>query len=251
MLLSFWNFAPREVDVLCTGCGTDLPEGSQFCLNCGRRTISSASALPPPPVPALVTPEPMGARRQRRIVPWLVLGLVLLGAVLWAGIREIPGAQSLQEFAHWAHTQTVVDSAFSVNPHSFSSYEFTVPEGALSISVSGEFSAAPAGPRKGASTKGGAKDSDTDIEAYVLTDAAFAVWKSGYSTETQYESGPVGTATINTPLPDGARAYDLVFSNRNSTRAKTVHATVLLRYKSWLPDAVLRIKDRFWNWIGL
>jgi hypothetical protein len=26
---------------------------------------------------------------------------------------------------------------------------------------------------------------------------------------------------------------------------------VLLRYKSWMPDAVVRLKDRFWNWIGL
>ena len=236
--------------MLCTGCGTNLPDGSQFCLNCGQRMIPTASALPPLPVPAPVMPEPMRARRQRRIVPWL-LGLVLLWVVLWVGNREIPAAQSLQEFAHWAHTQTVVDSAFSVNPHSFSSYEFAVPEGALSISISGEFSAAPVGPHKGAIAKGAAKDPDTDIEAYVLTDAAFAVWRSGYSTETQYESGPVATATINTPIPDGARVYDLVFSNRNSTRAKTVHATVLLRYKSWLPDVVLRLKDRFWNWIGM
>ena len=47
------------------------------------------------------------------------------------------------------------------------------------------------------------------------------------------------------------QTYHLVFSNKSSARAKTVHATVLLRYKSWLPDAVVRLKDQFWGWIGL
>jgi len=46
--------------------------------------------------------------------------------------------------------------------------------------------------------------------------------------------------------------YYLIFSNKFSPKtAKSVNATVLLRYKSWLPDSVRRMKERFWNWVGL
>jgi hypothetical protein len=84
----------------------------------------------------------------------------------------------------------------------------------------------------------------------VLTDAAFAVWSSGYSTPSLYESGLTSGTAINASLPAGAGVYHLVFSNKASSRAKNVHATVLLRYKSWMPDTVTGLKDRFWNWIG-
>jgi hypothetical protein len=185
-----------------------------------------------------------------RIILWLLV-LVLLGAVLWAATGESPAAQQVQEFVGWSHAQTIEDAAVSVNPRGFLSYQFTVPSGALNVSVTGEFNAAAGSPRNGNSSNESGKDGDTGIEAYVLTDAAFVVWSKGYSAETQYESGPVAGATINAPLPAGAGVYHLVFSNKISPRAKTVHATVLLRYKSWLPDAVVRLQDRFWNWIGL
>jgi hypothetical protein len=55
---------------------------------------------------------------------------------------------------------------------------------------------------------------------------------------------------IDAPLP-GAGVYDLVFSNRTSPNPKTVHATVLLRYKSGWPNTILRMKERLWNSIGL
>jgi len=173
--------------------------------------------------------------------------------MLWLATSQTPAAQQAQELIRWSHTETIVDTALSVNPHAFSSYKFTVPHSALSISVTGEFTAAASSPRKGGNSNERAKDKDhdTDVEAYVLTDAAFAVWSSGYSAQTQYESGPVANATINAPLPAGAGVYHLVFSNKNSARAKTVHATVLLRYKNWLPDAIVRLKDQFWNWIDL
>jgi len=247
------NFERSEADVLCSRCSTNLPDGSQFCLKCGQPVISTANsaALAPVPAPGVARPQPLRAQRQSRIVLWLLV-LVLLGAVLWAAISESPAAQQVQEFVRWSHAQTIVDAAVSVNPRSFSSREFTVPPGALNVSVTGEFSAAASSPRNG-NGKGNesGQDRDTGIEAYVLTDAAFAVWSSGYSTQTQYESGPVASATINAPLPAGAGVYHLVFSNKISPRAKTVHATVLLRYKSWLPDAVVRLRNRFWNWIGL
>jgi hypothetical protein len=247
------NFERSEADVLCSLCSTNLPDGSQFCLKCGQPVISTAdsAALAPAPASGIARPQPLRVRRQRRIVLWLLV-LVLLGAVMWAATSESPAAQQVQEFVRWSHAQTIVDAAVSVNPRSFSSCEFTVPPGALNVSVTGEFSAAAGSPRNGTSNRNeSGKDRDPGIEAYVLTDTAFAVWSSGYSTQTQYESGPVANAIINAPLPAGAAVYHLVFSNKISPRAKTVHATVLLRYKSWLPDAVVRLREQFWNWIGL
>jgi hypothetical protein len=180
---------------------------------------------------------------------WL-LALVFLGAVLWGATSQSPAARRVQEFVHRTHTETIVDSALSLHPRSFFSCKFTVPAGAQSISITGEFSATP-GSQHGGGSKASREDRDTNIEAYVLTDAAFAVWNGGYSTQTEYESGSVANATLDAPLPAGAGVYHLVFSNKSSPHTKNVHATVLLRYKSWLPDSVVRLKDQFWSWIGL
>ena len=98
------------------------------------------------------------------------------------------------------------------------------------------------------------KDSDVDnsIEVYVLTDPAFTVWQNGYATSSLYESGKVAEGTVQAEIPAGAGIYYLVFSNKSAPKTpKNVHATVLLRYKSWLPESFRRMKDRFWNWIGL
>jgi len=246
--------ATIPVQLPCDGCGTTLPQSAEFCPKCGQPVVSSGNGLAVPPAlpPGMVTQPPAPAPWRHFIVP-LLLVLLLLGAMLWVATSEAPATQQVQEFASWSHAQTIVDAELSLNPHSFSSYEFTVPRGALSISVTGEFTATAGSLRKAGNSNERAKDKDhdTDVEAYVLTDAAFAVWSSGYSAQTQYESGPVANATINAPLPARAGAYHLVFSNKNSARAKTVHATVLLRYKNWFPDALVRLKDQFWNWITL
>jgi ribosomal protein L40E len=242
--------ATISVQTVCKECRTSLPPSSDFCLKCGQPVISTTNrpGLAPALPSGLETPQPP-ARSRHLIAPWLLV-LLLLGALLWVATSETPAAQQVQEFVGWSKTETIVDAAFSVKPHSFSAYEFTVPRGALSISVAGEFSESPATAGMGAKSKN-AKDHDTNIEAYVLTDAAFAVWRGGYSTQTQYESGPAASATINASLPAGAGVYHLVFSNKSSPHGKDVHATVFLRYKNRWPDAIGHLKDQFWSWIGL
>jgi hypothetical protein len=240
--------------VLCSRCSTNLPRGSQFCLKCGQPVISAAKGdiLPPLPVRDPGGTQPLRAPRQRRIIPFLLLFLILLGAGIWAGTSDSAEAQRVQDLVHWSQTQTIVDATLLVNPHSFSAREFTVPPGALKVSITGEFNVTAGSPRSGnANSNEKDKDRDPGIEAYVLTDTAFAVWSTGYSAPTQYESGPLAAGAIDAPLPAGAGVYHLVFSNQASLRAKTVHATVLLRYRSWLPYALLSLKERFWNWLGL
>jgi hypothetical protein len=57
-----------------------------------------------------------------------------------------PVAQQVQEFVRWSHAQTIVDAPVSVNPRSFSSWQFTVPPGAL-MSASPVSSAQPSAAR--------------------------------------------------------------------------------------------------------
>ena len=234
---------------LCPNCGKRLPENGAFCLHCGRPVESQANSVSV----AINEAKTLAvrARRQRRVVISLS-GLALLGVALWVATGRGPAAEEVQEFVHWSQAQTIVDAPVPLDPRSFSSHEFTIPPGALDVIVMGEFAASPASQRHSVgSKKEGGKDADNGIEVYVLTNSAFAVWSSGYSTDTLYQSGSVAEATIYAPLPAGGGVYDLVFSNRTSMHAKTVHTTILLRYKSGWLNAVLRLKERLWNWLGL
>jgi len=142
-----------------------------------------------------------------------------------------------------------------------------LPEGSVNVAVVGQFKASAdsqsSGNRKNQpGDKNGDKkgdkndrnkvaDVDNTIEVYVLTDWAFTVWQNGYATSSLYESGKVAEGTVQAEVPAGAGIYYLVFSNRSAPKtARAVHAAVLLRYKSWLPDWFRRVKDRFWDRVG-
>ena len=95
------------------------------------------------------------------------------------------------------------------------------------------------------------EDIDNNIEVYVLTDSAFTVWQHGYATSSVYESGKVSEGSVQADVPAGAGIYYLVFSNKAAPKAaKNVHAAVLLRYKSWLPEWFRRMKGRVLDWVG-
>jgi hypothetical protein len=243
--------------VLCSKCAANLPEDSQFCLKCGQpvsspaQTAAAADRSTVADVPPADLPRP---RRKRRIVPWVLLA-ILAALIVWLGSSDSPVAQAAQELVGWKHDQTILDTPFSVGPHTFRYYKFALPEGSVNVAVVGQFTAA------GDSHEGGSrrekdsdktKDLDNSIEVYVLTEAAFTIWQNGYATSTLYESGRATEGAIHTDLPAGAGIYYLVFSNKFAPKtAKNVHASALLRYKSWLPESLRRMKDRFWNWIGL
>jgi len=274
--------------VLCSWCGTTLPDGSQFCLKCGQKAGAANKAAPArvptrstcakcgtslprdalscpkcgQPATSTASAEALAsavadasaflrARRQRRILRWSFVA-VLFAALLWLATSRSPAAQEVQEFVHWSQVQTIVDGQAGVNPGSFWSHEFTVPPGALDVSVTGEFSSSVVTPRRANSKSNQtAKDRDNGIEAYVLTNSAFVVWSRGYSSDTLYQSGSTAGDVVSAPLPQGAGVYHLVFSNKASQYGKTVHATVMLRYKTGWPNTFLRWKERLWNWIGL
>lgn len=195
------------------------------------------------------TPPPR-RRRKRRVLLWILLAL-LLGAIAWVISSDNPFAQGVQEIAGWKHDQTILENPFTVSAHSFRYYKFSLPEGSLNVAIVGQFAAAA--DSRGSTRKEKEKDKDDSaIEVYVLSEPAFTVWQNGYATSSVYQSGRVSDGTVQADLPAGAGIYYLVFNNKFAlSTPKSIHATVLLRYKSWLPEWFRRMKDRFWNWLGL
>lgn len=235
----------------CSKCGAELPDGAQFCLECGK-PISVLPKKDTAELPAveIIPPMPPRRRPKRRVVLWVVLA-VIVAAVVWVVASDNPYAQGVQELVGWKHDQTILDAPFSVGPHTFRYYKFNLPEGSVNVAIVGQFTLAEANK----SGRADAKDSSSDesgIEAYVLSDAAFTVWQNGYATSAVYESGRVSEGKVQAELPAGAGIYYLVFSNKFAPKtAKNINASVLLRYKSWLPESFRKMKERFSNWLGL
>lgn len=234
----------------CAKCGASLPDESQFCLKCGKPVSL------PPKSPSMVEALPPEIPQPRHARPMVVgISLALLAAlILWAGLSDSPSAQQVQEFVGWKHDRVILDAPFSIGPHTFRYYKFALPEGSVNVAVVGQFASAADGSSAGNrrdTTKAKKEDVDNNIEVYVLTDSAFTVWQNGYATSSIYESGRVAAGTVQADVPAGAGIYYLVFSNKSAPKAaKTVHATVLLRYKSWLPEWFRVMKGRFLDWIG-
>lgn len=229
----------------CAKCGAVLPDEAQFCLKCGKPVFIPLKE----PVAAEPTPSVVQARRKPRIFLWILLGL-FLGVIAWVAISDDPFSQGLQEMIGWKHDQTILQTPFSVSAHSFRFYKFDLPEGSVHVSILGQFAATA--DKKATKLQGKTDEPDNDVEVYVLSEPAFAVWQNGYATSSVYESGRVPKGEMQAELPAGAGVYYLIFSNKFTTRnAKNVNATVLLRYKTWVPDWFRIMKARMLNWIGL
>lgn len=239
----------------CTKCGSTLPDGAEFCAKCGKPVTIPAkvSGMTDPagrskPIPPLPRPKV----RVGRIVLWSFLGLLLMG-IVWSATSDNPFAQGIQELVGWKHDQSILETPFTVTAHNFRYYKFSLPEGSMNVAIVGQFTASAEKDKiTNKDGKSQPEAADNNIEVFVLNEAAFTVWQNGYAASSVYESGRVSHGTLQSELPAGAGIYYLVFSNKFATRAaKSVDATVLLRYKSWLPESMRRMKDRFSNWLGL
>lgn len=269
-----------------------MPAEAEFCPKCGKPvSLPAKIGTAERPVAAIAKPEAPRTRPKRRGLVFFLLVILLLALVIFGATSESPFAQEIQEMAGWKHDQTILDSPFSVGPHTFRYYKFSLPQGSVNVAIIGQFSAESSARRK---TQGQNKNpdrpddsasltgndqainddrvvrkesldknkgvnqatnkdqpSDSGVQVYVLTDAAFTVWQNGYATSSLYDSGLVSVGTVQADIPAGAGVYYLVFSNKAALRsAKSIHATVLLRYKSWLPQWFRSLKERFWNWTG-
>jgi zinc ribbon protein len=254
----------KEPAVLCNKCAADLPDDSQFCLKCGQPVVSPAKSAAVtdrsnedrsdedrPDVVGVHPPEPRRPRIKRRALVFFLLAILLLGLIVLVAASDNPLAQQIQEIVGWKHDHTILDTTFSIGPHTFRYYKFVLPQGSVNVAAMGQFGAAAESQKVGNREEKDTdkkndksdqnKDADNNIEVYVLTEAAFTVWQSGHATSSLYESGKVAEGAVQAEIPAGAGVYYLVFSNKSSPQtAKTVHATVLLRYKTWLRRALTR-----------
>lgn len=187
---------------------------------------------------------------------WVFLALIVV-AMVWVAASDNPYAQGVQELVGWKHDQTVLDAPFSVGAHTFRYYKFNLPEGSVNVAMIGQFTVESANKADRKSdnevkTSTGDKANDDGIEVYVLSEEAFTVWQNGYATNSVYESGRVSEAKIQSEIPAGAGIYYLIFSNKFAPKTpKNITADVLLRYRSWLPESLMKLKARFWNWLAL
>ncbi len=255
---------PTKVILGCSKCGANLPDGSQFCLQCGKPVSSppkvKAVAQPPEDAEALPSKASRPKHKGRRVL------VASSGVIHWWRLRglasvKIRSRSKLQELVGWKHDQTILDAPFTVGAHTFRYYKFSLPEGSVNVAIVGQFTAAnaenPRGeqreelPRK-IKRKTKPADSDNNIEVLVLTEPAFTVWQNGYATSSIYDSGKVVEGKVQADVPAGAGIYYLVFNNKFAPKtAKTVHAAVVLRYKSWMPESFRKMKETVWNWMGL
>jgi hypothetical protein len=194
-------------------------------------------------VPAPTTPTKPRPKRKRAFLLWILLALFLL-AILWVVTSSNPLAQALQELGGNKHDQAIIDTPFSVSPHNFRYYKFSLPDGSTNVAIVGDFTASPEMDPHKSATQTRDQAIETGIEVSVLSESAFAIWQKGSNTSSVFESGRVPQGKLHADLPAGAGVYYLVFSNKfDPNTAKRVNANVLLRYKSWLPDWARRMKS--------
>jgi|SRR5579864_6741324 len=225
---------------VCGSCGTRLPEGSQFCLQCGQFVSSDPNVVvvDAERISSRSSPKKPPKSRRKRLIAVCAVLLVVGAMAGWLATSDAGLAEQLRDDITGYREQNIADTPLTVNPRGYAYYKFTVPPGAVKVLVSGQFDAAGT--------------PENNIEASLLTDSALVLWRNGYSTGTYYESGRVEQGTISAELPSGSGVYYLLFDNRFAPRtSKTIHATVLLRYKTWLPEAILEVRDKLWDWLGL
>jgi hypothetical protein len=237
----------------CSECGETLPDDAEFCLKCGKSVNSQPKTATV--VEVLSPAKPPQPPRKRRLYLWL-MPVILIGITVWAMISDNAGAQHFQELVGMKQDRVILDSTFSVGAHSFRYYKFALPEGSVNVEVVGQFnstadSQSSSNRKNPVADKTRGSDVDNNIEVDVLTESAFTVWQNGYATSSLYESGRVAQGTVQADVPAGAGIYYLVFNNKSSPKTpKTLHAAVVLRYKSWLPDWFRRMKGRFSDWVS-
>lgn len=240
---------PPTTTAVCKKCGTELPPGARFCLRCGRPVPGTIRKPDPPnvsfcdcgtklPPKAYFCPmcgkgmnvgpnHPISLQlrnpsRSFRYALWLLLP-VLLAVGAWSLlVSNSDSAQRLQRMLTGSHAESIAPPVFSIKARGFSSYKFSVPTGAVSATVSGEFTATG--------------DASSDIEVYIFKEDAFVNWQSGFTPSSFYSSGRVRQADIQASLPTGGGTYYLVFNNNFSTRTtKSVQADVTLHHSNFWP----------------
>lgn len=198
--------------MFCPKCGKELPDGSQFCLQCGQ-SLAGRAVAPPPIAPRKsgFTIFPHGAGW---ILPIIFIVVLVWG---WAQISKTGANGTGPHIIRTTVTQPIANAAVTVNADGYSYYKFEVPPGATNVAVDGHFSAA-----------GGIGN---DIEVCVLSDDAFVNFQNHHSASTFFNSGKLTQSAIHAVLPAGGGTYYLLLNNNFSLiTPKAVQINAVLHY---------------------
>jgi len=113
------------------------------------------------------------------------------------------------------HSETIVNTAFTIESGKWTAYKFEVPPNAKSVKVNGHFAAS-----------GGARNS---IQVFLTDEDGIANLKNRNPYKKFYSSGRVTQDSLNVSLPPSRDMYYLVFDNRFAlliSRAVKADATV-------------------------
>jgi len=200
--------------MFCSKCGTETPDDSQFCRECGRglSAVSSANGAA-----AAVAPAPISVERKKNRKAFWAL-LVVAGLVIyWATTSRSPGAQQVQQLVKQQHTQSISNPSQIVAATAYSYFKMDVPQGASSVHLQGSFTA-----------NGG---SGNDIEVLVVSEQEFLNWQNRHPAKTFYNSGKVTAGSVDVNLPPDAGTYYIVLSNTFSLlSSKNVQINASLTY---------------------
>ena len=192
--------------MFCPSCGKELPDGSSFCVQCGKPTASAATTHPQKKgIPPL------------RLIGFALLLFLLAGAYFSQQSRNARSSKLSPNLVRTTFEQPLTNGAASVNAASYLWYTFTIPARASSVAINGHFTAT-----------GG---TGNDIECYILDEDGFANFKNGHPAKTYYNSGKVTQAKIEAGnLPAGT--YYLILDNRFSLLTpKAVQIQATLSYR--------------------
>jgi predicted nucleic acid-binding Zn ribbon protein len=184
----------------CPSCGKEIPDGSTFCLHCGKSTQAA----------------PEKKKRYRANFGWFLLG-VLLMALVGILLLNVVQSSSPSPATSIPTREQLTSGQTIVKPGAYFYQKFVVDADRIrDARIIGSFNAS-----------GGAGN---DIEVLLLEESSFENWKNGHSAPTLYNSGQITTGKIDVPL-NQAGTYYLVFSNTFSPLTeKQVFSNISLTY---------------------
>jgi predicted nucleic acid-binding Zn ribbon protein len=196
--------------VFCPKCGKELPDGSQFCLKCGR------------PLTADIKPE-----KKRPAVSVLgivaIILLILLASMLWVWTRSVgprianrpPTVFNPLAPAPVSKTNKLFTGQIIVKAGGSVINTFTVDPAMQNFHVVGRFNAS-----------GGLTN---DIQAVLTDEDDFQNWINGHQAKTYYSSGLITTGNLDVGALAPGR-YVMAFSNKAGLVDRQVFAEIEARW---------------------
>jgi len=150
---------------------------------------------------------------RRKANKTLLLSVFAVAVIIAAGLLAVFLMQKEIHLLSTPIVQEIVNGGVTVNATSYAYYNFTVPSGASTIMVDGNFMV-----------------SDGSIKVYIVNDVNFTSWQNGQNPSTYYNSGELTAGNFTVTLHSGGTYY-LVYDNTFSLNSqKNVDAQVFYDY---------------------